>query len=100
MWVRMEKIIATVLHEAHERQIEEAMEALGEGPEGFTEATLTERRRGTNGDGSYTAAEAAQILHVPLRRVLECLRRASTAKPRCANQPRAASPSPRADTEF
>ena len=35
MWVRMEKIIATVLREAYERQVEEAMEALGEGPEGF-----------------------------------------------------------------
>jgi hypothetical protein len=35
MWVRMEKIIATVLHEAHERQVEEAMDALAEGPEGF-----------------------------------------------------------------
>jgi len=36
MWVRMEKIIAMVLHEeAHERQVEEAMEAPDEGPEGF-----------------------------------------------------------------
>ncbi len=35
MWVRMEKIIATVLHEAHERQVEEAMDALEEGPESF-----------------------------------------------------------------
>ena len=35
MWVRMEKIIAVVLHEAHRRRLEEAMEALGEGPEGF-----------------------------------------------------------------
>ena len=35
MWVRMEKIIATVLHEAHERQVEESMDALEEGPEGF-----------------------------------------------------------------
>ncbi len=35
MWVRMEKIIATVLHEAHRRQAEEAMDALGEGPENF-----------------------------------------------------------------
>ena len=33
--MRMEKIIATVLHEAHERQVEEAMDALTEGPEGF-----------------------------------------------------------------
>jgi hypothetical protein len=31
----MEKIIATVLHEAHRLQVEEAMDALGEGPEGF-----------------------------------------------------------------
>ncbi len=35
MWVRMEKIIATVLHEAHRWQIEETMDALEEGPEGF-----------------------------------------------------------------
>ena len=28
MWVRMEKTIATVLHEAHERQAEEAADAL------------------------------------------------------------------------
>ena len=34
-WVRMEKIIATVLHEAYERQVEEAMDALAEGPDGF-----------------------------------------------------------------
>jgi hypothetical protein len=31
----MEKIVATVLHEAHERQVEEAMDALAEGPERF-----------------------------------------------------------------
>ncbi len=35
MWVRMEKIIAAVLHEAHRLQVEEAMNALEEGPEGF-----------------------------------------------------------------
>ncbi len=35
MWVRMEKIIATVLDVAHKQQIEETMEALEEGPEGF-----------------------------------------------------------------
>ncbi len=35
MWVRMEKIIATVLYEAHSLQVEEAMDALAEGPEGF-----------------------------------------------------------------
>ncbi len=40
MWVRMEKIIATVLHEAHERQVEEAMDALAEGPEGFYKSHL------------------------------------------------------------
>ena len=34
---------------------------------------MTERRRGTDGDGFYTAAEAARVLHVPLRRVLEWL---------------------------
>ncbi|MDP9474504.1 MAG: hypothetical protein M3R38_02190 [Actinomycetota bacterium] len=40
MWVRMEKIIATVLHEAHERQVEEAMDMLEEGPEGFYRSRL------------------------------------------------------------
>ena len=35
MWVRMEKIIATVLDEAHKQQIEETMDALEEGPERF-----------------------------------------------------------------
>ena len=34
-WVRTEKIIATVLHEAHERRIGEATDALEEGPEDF-----------------------------------------------------------------
>jgi hypothetical protein len=35
MWVRMEKIIATVLAEAQEQQAEEAMDAFAEGPESF-----------------------------------------------------------------
>ena len=35
MAVRIEKIIATVLDEAHERQVEEAMDTLSEGPEDF-----------------------------------------------------------------
>ncbi len=35
MWVRMEKIVATVLHEAHERQVVEVTDALEEGPEGL-----------------------------------------------------------------
>ena len=35
MAVRIEKIISTVLHEAHERQVEEIMETLAERPEGF-----------------------------------------------------------------
>ena len=34
-WVRMGKIIAAVLREAHERQMEEVMDALEEGPESF-----------------------------------------------------------------
>jgi len=34
MWVRMDKILCTVLREAHERQVEETMGALEEGPEG------------------------------------------------------------------
>lgn len=33
MAVRIEKIIATALHEAHERQVVEAMDTLQEGPE-------------------------------------------------------------------
>ncbi len=40
MAVRIEKIIVTVLHEAHGRQVEETMETLGEGPEGFYESRL------------------------------------------------------------
>jgi len=33
--VRIEKILCTVLHEAHQRQVEETMDTLAEGPEGF-----------------------------------------------------------------
>ena len=40
MWVRMEKIIATVLHEAHRRQAEETMAGFSEGPERFYESDL------------------------------------------------------------
>ena len=36
----MEKIIATVLHEAHERQVGEATDALEEGPESFYKSHL------------------------------------------------------------
>jgi hypothetical protein len=39
-WVRMEKIIATVLDEARERQVEEATDTLPEGPEGFYRSSL------------------------------------------------------------
>jgi len=35
MWVRMEKIIATVLAAAQEQQAEETMDAFAEGPESF-----------------------------------------------------------------
>ncbi len=35
--VRIEKILCTVLHEAHKRQVEKTMESLEEGPEGFYE---------------------------------------------------------------
>ena len=35
MAVRIEKIIATVLDEAHKRQVEEVMDTLQEGPEGL-----------------------------------------------------------------
>lgn len=37
MAVRIEKIVATVLHEAHERQVEETMEILAQRPEDFYE---------------------------------------------------------------
>jgi len=40
MAVRIEKIIATVLREAHERQTEEAMEIVSEGPKGFYRTSL------------------------------------------------------------
>ena len=35
MAMRIEKIIATVLDEAHKRQVEEVMDILKEGPEGL-----------------------------------------------------------------
>lgn len=35
MFVRMEKILVTVLHEALKQQVGETMEALSEGPEGL-----------------------------------------------------------------
>ena len=35
MAVRIEKIICAVLHQAHERQVEETMDTLAEGPEDF-----------------------------------------------------------------
>ena len=35
MAVRIEKIFVTVLHEAHKLQVEETLETLAEGPEGF-----------------------------------------------------------------
>jgi hypothetical protein len=40
MWVRMERIIATVLDAAHKRQVQEAMDALAEGPESFYRSHL------------------------------------------------------------
>ena len=33
--MRIEKIIATVLHETHQQQVEEVMDTLAEGPERF-----------------------------------------------------------------
>ena len=35
--MRIEKILCTVLHEAHKRQVDEAMDNLAEGPESFYE---------------------------------------------------------------
>jgi hypothetical protein len=40
MWVRMERILCTVLNAAHEQQIEETMDALSEGPESFYKSYL------------------------------------------------------------
>src|SRR3954462_14403028 len=40
MAVRIEKILCTVLHEAHRRQVEEAMNTLSERPEGFYRSYL------------------------------------------------------------
>ena len=40
MAVRIEKIIARVLKEVHERQVEEVMETFSEGPEGFYKSGL------------------------------------------------------------
>ena len=37
MAVRIEKMLATVLHEAHMQQVEETMDTLAEEPEGFYE---------------------------------------------------------------
>ncbi len=37
MAVRIEKIVCTVLHEAHQRQVEETMNTLSEGPEDLYE---------------------------------------------------------------
>lgn len=39
MWVRMDNIIAKVLGAAHERQVEETMRALEDGPEKFYRAS-------------------------------------------------------------
>ncbi len=36
----MEEIVAMALHETHERQVGEAMDALSEGPEGFYKSHL------------------------------------------------------------
>jgi hypothetical protein len=35
MAVRIEKILCTVLNEAHKKQVEETMNPLSKGPEGF-----------------------------------------------------------------
>lgn len=40
MAVRIEKIIATVLDEAHKRQVEEVIETLSDGPEKFYRSYL------------------------------------------------------------
>jgi len=40
MAVRIEKILCTVLHEAHERQVEETMKTFSEGSESFYKSYL------------------------------------------------------------
>jgi hypothetical protein len=45
MAVRIEKILCTVLHEAHKQQIEEVMDTLSERPEGFYKSLLPVRNR-------------------------------------------------------
>ena len=40
MALRIEKILCTVLHAAHEQQVEETMDTLSEGPEGFYRSYL------------------------------------------------------------
>ncbi len=40
MAVRGEKILCTVLHEGHEHQVEEVMDILAKGPEGFYRSYL------------------------------------------------------------
>ncbi len=40
MWVRMDKIMCAVLREAHERQMEETMGALEDGPGRFYKSYL------------------------------------------------------------
>jgi hypothetical protein len=40
MAVRIEKILCTVLREAHKRQMEKTMDTLAEGPEGFYKGYL------------------------------------------------------------
>ena len=40
MAVRIEKILCTVLHETHRRQIEETMKTLEKGPEGFYQSSV------------------------------------------------------------
>ena len=38
--MRIEKILCTVLHEAHRQQVEETMATLSEGPEGLYKSYL------------------------------------------------------------
>jgi hypothetical protein len=44
MAVRIEKRLCIILHEACRRRVEEAMDTLAEGPEGFRGVTWTEER--------------------------------------------------------
>jgi hypothetical protein len=65
MAVRIEKIIATILDEAHKRQAEEVMETLSEGSEGFYRCSSCSRAcRTTPGKGELATLSLPPVLAV------------------------------------